>query len=264
MIVFAGAQGVASPSPCLNDVNVLEYATGVGGTAAWDLQNPIGGPPRPRYGHTAVYDADDNLMIVFGGSDCSATYFNDVWVLRNANGQGGTPAWSQLIPDGAAPVPRAFTSAVYDSTNSRMIVFGGFNGNYLGDLWVLVNANGMGGTPVWIQVSPGGSTPSPRQGHSAVYEAATNRMIVFGGQTGGQTRVAEAWVLSNANGLRGSPSWSLMAPNTATPQARSLHSAVFVPTSSKMIIFGGQFTCLAQGCNPSDNHVYALNGANAF
>ncbi|HEY6291992.1 MAG TPA: kelch repeat-containing protein [Terriglobia bacterium] len=262
MVVFGGAQGVASPPPCLNDAYVLEYATGIGGTTQWIKLITTGGPPAARYGHTAVYDPSNNVMIVFGGNDCSSTYLNDVWVLSNANGLDGTPTWSQIFPSGPAPPARAFTSAVYDATNNRMIVFGGFNGSYLGDLWVLTNANGIGGTPAWLESTPSGA-PSPRSGHSAVYDASLDRMIVFGGETG-EGNVAETWVLADANGLRGIPSWTLSVPGRGNaPQPRDFHSAVYDPTSNKMIIFGGHLTpSVGSGGDQSDNHVYALDDAN--
>ena len=261
MVVFGGAQGVASPPPCLNDVYVLEYATGIGGTTSWIRLIPTGGAPAPRYGHTAVYDPNGNAMIVFGGNNCSSTYYNDVWVLKNANSLGDTPAWVQLSPSGPTPPVRAFSSAVYDETNNRMIVFGGFNGSYLGDLWVLTNANGTGGTPGWLQLTPSGS-PSPRSGHSAVYDAADNRMIVFGGTTG-KGALGETWVLASANGLVGTPSWDPLVPGSENAPRRAYHSAIYDPGSNKMIIFGGN-PLVKTGCCPSDNHVFTLDDANGL
>jgi len=42
----------------------------------------------------------------FGGGDATA-FFNDVWLLDNANGAGaGVSAWCQILPTGAAPDPR--------------------------------------------------------------------------------------------------------------------------------------------------------------
>jgi len=45
--------------------------------------------------HTAVYDYTSNRMIVFSGGNHD-TVSPDVWVLTNANGLNGTPAWIQL------------------------------------------------------------------------------------------------------------------------------------------------------------------------
>jgi hypothetical protein len=260
MVVFAGAQGVESPAPCLNDLYVLEDATGVGSTTKWVTLSATGSPPPVRYSHTAVYDSNDNEMIVFGGNNCAGTYYNDVWVLTNANGLSGTPAWTQLSPSGPAPGPRANTSAVYDAADDIMIVFGGYNGSPYGDLWVLNHAGGVSGSPAWAQLNPTGTTPSARYQHSAVYDATANRMIIYGGHTRKAADITETWVLANANGLGGAPSWTLTSSNG--PQ-RALHSAVYAPATNKMIIFGGQVPKNVNG-NPTDDHVWVLNDANGL
>jgi len=262
MVVFAGAQGVAKPSPCLNDVNVLQYPAGFGGTTAWFKLNPTGGPPPARYAHTAVYDSADNEMIVFGGSNCNSTFYNDVWVLKNANGLGGAPSWTQLSPSGPAPGARGFGSAVYDAANDRMIVFGGSNGTPYGDLWVLTHAGGVSGNPAWTQLTPGGSKPSARYGHSAVYDATNNRMIVYGGSTTNIGSLSDTWVLANANGLGGAPSWTLTVSG-GTLQQRSLHVAIYDPATNKMVIFGGKIPKSVNG-DPTDDHVTVLDGANGL
>lgn len=233
MIVFGGGLGLSSP--CANDVWALANANGVGGTPVWVELGTAGGPPAPRHVHTAVYDQTTNTMIVYGGNNCFSSNYGDVWTLTNANGVGGTPTWAQLSPTGAAPGANEDASAVYDSANNRMIVYGGSAGN---NVWVLTNANGTGGTPVWLQLSPSGSVPPARSSHSAVYDAANNIMTIFGGQ-GTAGLLNDVWILSSANGL-GSPAWTQLNPSlTAGPQPRWAHTAVYNPTTDKMTIFGG-------------------------
>ena len=165
-------------------------ANGSGGFEAgtWselNLSYPI--PPQRAF-HSAVYDQTNNRMIVFGG--CADIYcflpLNDTWVLTNANGSGGTPAWTQLSPTGTPPSPRYDHDAVYDATNNRMIVYSGEGAGFVGlsDVWVLSNANGLGGTPAWTELSPTGGPPDAIDGSTGVYDPTTNRMIVFGGGTG--------------------------------------------------------------------------------
>src|SRR5208283_1715909 len=98
------------------------------------------------------------------------------WVLSNANGLGGTPTWTQLSPTGSTPTARAGHTAAYDYINNRMIIFGGLgSNNNLNDVWVLSNANGLGGTSAWIQLTTSGNALTPRDTHSAVYDNANNR-----------------------------------------------------------------------------------------
>jgi Galactose oxidase, central domain len=259
MVIFGGAEGLQSPSPCVNDVHVLENATDIG-TPSWVTVTPNGSPPPVRYSHTAVYDANDNEMIVFGGNNCASTYYNDVWVLTNANDVSGTPTWTQLSPSGTPPGPRANTSAVYDAVDDIMIVFGGFNGSPFGDLWVLNHAGGVSGSPAWVKLNPTGTTPSARYDHTAVYDATNNRMIIYGGHTKNMADITETWVLANANGLGGAPSWTETSSNG--PQ-RELHSAVYAPATNKMIIFGGEVPKDVNG-NPVDDHIWVLNDANGL
>ena len=45
------------------------------------------------------------------------------------------------------------------------------------DVWYLKHANGMGGTPMWVNLMPQGApSPGPRWDHSAVYDELHNRI----------------------------------------------------------------------------------------
>ena len=170
MTIFGG---LYSGSLSLNDAWVLNYANGLGGISSWTQLTTTGGPPLARQLHTAVYDTANNSMTVFGGRSNGGGILNDVWVLSNANGLGGSPTWTQLTTTGNAPVARYGHSAIYDVTNNLMTIFGGqISGGFLNDVWVLSNANGLGGTPSWTQLTTTGSAPTTRQAHTAVYDNA--------------------------------------------------------------------------------------------
>jgi hypothetical protein len=62
----------------------------------------------------------------------------------------------------------------------------------------------QGMSQTWTQLSPL-NPPLPGVGPVA-YDPATNRMMVFGGDTNGCCDTNEVWVLTNANGLGGPPS----------------------------------------------------------
>lgn len=210
-------------------------------TPSWTQLSLVGSLPVGRYAHTAVYDPVNNRLIVFGGQAVT-TVLNDVWVLSNANGQGGPSSWTRLAPAGG-PSVRAYHSAVYDPASNRMIVFGGQTtyGNLVAnDVWVLSNANGLGGIPTWTQLATLGMPPSTRMAHSAVYDLGSNRMIVFGGEidAGFAITTNDVWVLSNANGLGGIPAWTQLTPSGG-PSGRYSHSAVYDPVSKRMVVFGG-------------------------
>jgi len=67
-----------------NDVWVLTNANGLG-TPAWTKLRPTSVLPGTRYFTSAVYDAINNQMMVFAGTNDEAAYFV-TWVLSDANG----------------------------------------------------------------------------------------------------------------------------------------------------------------------------------
>jgi hypothetical protein len=158
-------------------------------------------------------------------------------------------AWSQLFPTGVPPTPRAYSAVVYDEANQRMIVFGGtaisvgdggtrHPHETLGDVWAL--SLPVDGTPAWTQLFPLGPTPEAREGASAIYDAAEQRMIVFGGKDEGPPLVLglnDVWVLSLPAG--GVPAWTQLAVSGPTPAVRYVHAAAFDPASRRMVVQGG-------------------------
>src|SRR5438132_5783572 len=222
---------------------------------SWTLLGP-GGLTFPlfRGGSTTVYDPSSNRVILFAGSsdDVGNPRLNDVWVQTNANGLGGTGAWSQLLPSGALPQVRSQHSAVYDAANNRMIIYGGCgavptsNGclPIADNVWVLSNANGLGGTPTWTQLFPTGGPPPARQSHQAVYDPGTNSMIVWAGQNGALgencATYSDVWVLSNANGLPpGTQNWTQLSPTGGPPAGQYHSTAVYDSSNNVMTVFGG-------------------------
>jgi hypothetical protein len=260
MTVFGGAEGLSSAAPCENDVWLLQNANGVGGTPTWMSVATSGGVPRPRYAHAAAYDAATDTMMVFGGSDCAAGFFNEVWTLSHANGLGGIPNWKQLTVTGTGPVGRESSSVVYDAGSNELIVFGGDSGplNTLNDVWMLSHANGTGGTPNWTQLFPTGTAPTARTGHTAIYDRVNNRMTIFGGVTGSGIVLADAWVLIGANGKSGTPAWSMINPTTAGVP-RAYHSVVYNTSTNEMIVFAGEIAG-----NTPDDHLFVLSKANGL
>jgi len=236
LIVFGGNVNVGNCGAEVNDTWVLTNANGLGGTPAWIQLSPTGTLPSGRNHHNAVYDAANNRLIVFGGRPACGGAKNDLWVLTNANGLGGTPAWTQLSPTGTPPSERASSAVTYDPETNRLTLFSGQG--VTNDLWILTNANGLGGTPAWVLQSPTGTLPPARYGSQTVYDAALNRMVVFGGYTAGGVQ-NDLWSLSNANGVSGTPSWAQLSPAGTLPTARAHSSGGWQSGSNRLTFFGG-------------------------
>jgi hypothetical protein len=180
-------------------------------------------------GPSVIYDPGGNRLIVYGGIGIGPSYQNAVAAFQLP---GGT--WTTLATSGTPPPGRRLQSAVYDPVGNRMIVFGGVSDTLLDDVWQLT----LGGTPTWSQIDAGPG-PSPRAGCGAIYDAAGQRMIVFGGAYAGdewQIELSdEVWALS----LSGSPQWSQLSPATAAPTARFAPSAVYDPAGPALVLHGG-------------------------
>jgi hypothetical protein len=197
--------------------------------APWTLLSPSGVPPSPRSGATLIYDGGRDRAVLFGGNDGSMK--NDVWLLDLASN-----TWSQTTPSGTLPSVRESHSAVYDGSRNRMLIFGGtWQGiATLSDVWELVFSD----PPVWNQLTPSGTPPTGRIGHSAILDPIRDRMIVFsGGYEGfdGGTYNNEVWALS----LSGLPAWSRLTPSGTPPGGRVGHSAFYDPIRDRMMVFGG-------------------------
>ncbi len=220
MVVFGGWQQSGAN---FGDVWALSLA----GTPAWTELAPTGTPPSPRRYHSAIYDPVRDRMLVFGGYD-NSYYYNDVWALSLS----GAPAWTELTPGGTPPEVRYRHTAIYDPVGDRMVVFGGWHsGAFFGDAWEL----SLSGAPTWTELAPGGALPSARYSHTAIYDPARDRMVVFGGVDVSESYRNDVWALA----LAGTPEWAELTPAGPAPSARYVHGAVCDSVRDRMVVFGG-------------------------
>ncbi len=127
------------------------------------------------------------------------------------------------------PSDRDGHSAVYDAARDRMVAFGGMSSTRRNDVWVLPLSSATG----WHQMLVGGTPPSARDGHTAVYDPVNDRMVVFGGFDTGHRN--DVWTLSFA----GVPTWLQILPGGSPPAPRVGHAAVYDPVRQRMIVIGG-------------------------
>jgi len=132
-----------------------------------------------------------------------------------------------------APPPRTNHSVIYDPLRERMVLFGGFDGAFRSDVWVLPLLNGssfFGQAPVW------GTPPPVRDRHAAIYDPVRDRMVIFGGRVSSAfSAMSDVWELTFAD----LPTWTQILPTgTAVPLWGA--SAVYDPVGDRMVTFGGQ------------------------
>jgi hypothetical protein len=270
VLVFGG-DSTCLHGPCPhNEVWSLSLA----GTPAWSLLTVAGAPPPPRFDHAAIYDPIRDRMIVFAGMGEYYAQFNDAWALdlsgtptwsplaptgtapAPASGYlslydpaldqmlvsaasigstglwslalAGTPAWTAVSPTGPIPHARYGVSLIRDSARARLVMHGGYPVGLEAETWTL----DLQPTPTWSLRSvliPG------RRYVTTVLDAATDRMVVFGGMQEQGVFLNDAW----ARDLTGSGSWTALAPTGTSPAPRWSYSAVVDGPRHRMVLFGG-------------------------
>lgn len=229
MIVFGGSDG--SDSLYTSQTWVL----GLSGEPWRRLGIRGNAVPRPREGHTAIYDTRHDRIIVFGGlnEDNITQYRNDVWSLSMRDS-----TWTQLRGDSCfgngfvRPECRWYHSAIYDSLGDRMIVYGGsYRTTMTSDVW----AYALDGTNRWTLLIEKGRGPEATS-HTAVWDPKTRSMYVFGGynaQIGPASN--QVWALR----LDGTPRWERLLPAGELPAPRYDHVAVWDAPRQRMVVYGG-------------------------
>ena len=245
LMVFGGSEGPQSPQVGLiahNDTWALPLVA----SPQWSTTHvrPYGGSWFSEA--SMVFDPIHNRTLLFGGTTGATSATNSLFAL----GLDLTPdQWGVPSVSGPPPSARYGHTAIFDYANDRMLVFGGVGGGgFLSDVWAL---NTSGGNYAWSALSPVGTPPAAREGHTAVYadQVSTNkRMIIFGGDVGG-VLTNDVWALN----LNGTPTWQPLTTSHA-PSARRDHSAVYDYPGNGMYVFGGT---LSDGT--VSNELYYLN-----
>ena len=193
------------------------------GGLGWSRANPSGVIPTPRIDAPIAYDAVGRQLLMFGGQDSSGDR-NDLWSFSIDRQQ-----WTQVNPGGLPPNPRHGHTVTLDPARRRIIILAGQGAGFFGDAWAYdIQAN------LWTQLSGNSSGPSPRYGHSAIYDPKRDRIVLSHGFTSEQGRFDDTWAFDLA-----SNSWRNISPAGARPLRRCLHHAVYVPHSDQMLLYGG-------------------------
>ncbi len=192
--------------------------------------------PARRFAPCGAFDAERSTLYAVGGrGEGGQTHYNDAWALRVA--AGARPAWRQLATPqaAAAPPPVRSCAAALDPTGNRLLVFAGWDGVTMqNSVWSLDVSSGA--WSVLCSATSCGAGPSPRRASQMVYDAARNRMIMFGGLDSAYRN--DVWALS----LGAAPAWSPIGPTGDQPAARGGHSMVADTARDRVWLFGGTRT----------------------
>ncbi|MEZ4367690.1 MAG: hypothetical protein R2939_15650 [Kofleriaceae bacterium] len=193
----------------------------------WTELAPTTAPPA-RAGAAAAYDPVRARLVVFGGTDAGGNPLGDTWEWDGVDWVDVTPAtspearaeaaaafdgtgivvfggnvdgdmrgdtwrwdgttWTDVTP-ATGPLPRYQAAMTYDVDGDRAILFGGYEGafvGYLDDTWAWDGA-------AWTQLAPV-TVPSARAGAAMTYDETTLAPLSFGGE-GWSGPMSDLWTL---------------------------------------------------------------------
>lgn len=238
-IMHGGAFGHSSP--CANDTWILDHASGIGATARWRQVKTTGAVPPPHGDVEGTFDPASRRLVVFGGHDCFATYFSDVWVLAFDDSTLSSGRWTQLAPDTSAGVPARRIAAVsaYDARANVLYVQGGSTGAaIISDLWALSHANGVGGLPAWRAVQCAGNPPALAK-HLAVFDDSTGTLVLVAGFDPQHVEHNTVWRATGLTGGASKCAWERWTTGESSPRARSSALGVVPRGSRSLVMMGG-------------------------
>ncbi|MCA8976828.1 MAG: hypothetical protein KDC98_19050 [Planctomycetes bacterium] len=147
--------------------------------------------------------------------------------------------WNQLTP---ASSPPGLSDIVGSSDLTGMLVFGGklANNSLSNNLWRFDPLAGATGD--WVNMSPTGTLPSPRQGCGAAYDLSRGVLVIYGGRTGaGNAGInGETWEWDS-----GTNTWTDKTPTVPvvgvnTPPELESGILVYESAQSRCLLFGGR------------------------
>lgn len=159
------------------------------------------------------------LILLIG---LTVTLTNPIWAATEE-------VWRQLTPAGTPPSPRQSYTAVLDSRNHRMLVFGGWNnGTVYNDIWSL---DLTAGSERWAQLTTTGTPPSPRSSQTGIYVPTNHSLIISCGADANEP-LYDTWIL-NLDSLQ----WKRLY--IAGPDRRWAPACVYDSWGNRALLFGG-------------------------
>jgi len=191
----------------------------------WTQRFPAASPPA-RSAAAMAYDPVRQRIVLFGGESLSSfpparEQLGDTWLWDGNN-------WT-TVPVSQGPPARSFAQATWDPQRSRVLLFGGWNGNTpLNDLWAWNGTN-------WNRIStPSSEVPLERAGFGMISDPPRQHsLLIFGGSqdTMASSLLFDTWVLDGN-------SWSEVV-TVESPSERTGHGLVFHEALGVGVLFGG-------------------------
>jgi N-acetylneuraminic acid mutarotase len=194
--------------------------------------------PQARQRVEGVLDPSAQKILVYGGDEAPVStalpaprqLTDDLWSYDVACG-----TWTQLGMQ-EAPGAQGEYAATFDTKRNRMILIAGQKGTatsppLVEEVWAYDTAAMM-----WTQLKPTGS-PGARVGHRAIYDAAHDRVVMFGGEKSINFNAADmlgdTWTLDFTSSADGA--WLELAGTGPTKR----RDAALATDGNRVVLFGG-------------------------
>lgn len=181
---------------------------------------PADDAPPERAHHALIYDESNECVLLTAGSTPvnsgqSYIFYNDLWCFDGNQ-------WTKM---GVAGDERSGVTLAYDSKRKKIYSFGGYaNGNSLNDLRVL-----EGNQWKTIAILPEMKASEP----GLVYDAARDRLVLFGGSAGRGKVNNETWEWDGT-------AWIKF--NGTSPEGRQAFTMIYDTKRKKTVLYGGMGT----------------------
>jgi hypothetical protein len=186
---------------------------------SWQLLEPVGDRPEPRFGHVAVW-VDGIGLVVWSGQQSARVFFGDIWAFDADAGR-----WQRLADGGDVPEAR-YGSCGGIGPDGRLWISHGFTedtGRFFDTRAYDFDAQ------AWTDLTPAGDVPVLRCLHRCLW-TPDGRFVLYAGQTTGAPAIGDLWSLDPGRGK-----WSQADDPPAA--ARQLYSVAQVDDTA--VVFGG-------------------------
>ena len=186
----------------------------------WKNKTSSGNEPSGRSRHAMATIWGTKKVLLFGGYPSSP--LNDTWVYDSTNNK-----WTNKKPANS-PYSRGEHKMAPIFGTDKVLLFGGYcgTGSAVDDTWIYDLSDNL-----WTEISTNNKV-SIRSQHAMVPIWGTDRVLMFGGNTGGE-QISDTWIYD-------------LSDNTWTekkfgndPYERCRHGMAFINKTNKVILFGG-------------------------
>lgn len=182
--------------------------------------------PSPRVGAAVAYDADDNLVLLFGGRAPNGSLLSDTWTFQGDH-------WTSLtatIGASHTPPPTAFAAISDDPHDGYVVMIGGTTSSGISSSMWAFSAG------VWTDLDGTIPTrPPARTNASLTYDANQSELVLFGGANSTRS-LRDTWTYRSSSWVSATP---VNLTGSNSPSRRTWASMAYDRVSGLVVLFGG-------------------------